>query len=158
MNGKPRWRKSQRIDREMSFELKAKAEHIFPLLCPVREYEWIPDWSCEMIHSDSGLAEKDAIFSTPMTFGKKALWCCIVYEPPRLIEYLFVIGSGAVVRLSIRLTDAGGGATRVSWAMRFTLSPFFARHVGKVTSREGYDAMIGTRRRQLEEYFARRKA
>jgi hypothetical protein len=154
MDRKPKRRKAERIDREASFMLRAGAEDIFPLLCPVREYEWIPDWSCTMLHSDSGFAEKDAVFSTPMLFGKKAVWCCITYEPPRFIEYLFVVGSLGMVRLSIRLTEAPGGATRVSWAMRFTLSRLLSRLVAKTTSPEGYEAMIDGRRRLLEEYFA----
>jgi hypothetical protein len=155
MKGKPRWKKAQRIDREASFELKAGAGEIFPLLCPVREYEWIPDWSCEMIHSGSGVAEKDAIFHTRMLFGKRAVWTCITYEPPRFIEYLFVVGSSGVVRLSIRLDEEAGGSTRVVWAMRFTISRLMSRFVANITSREGYEAMIGNRRRLLEEYFAK---
>jgi hypothetical protein len=156
MERKPRWKKAERIDREARFELKAGAGNIFPLLCPVREYEWIPDWSCEMIHSKSGVAEQDAVFHTRMLLGKKAVWCCIAYEPPRLIEYLFVVGKGGVVRLSIRLDESSGGSTRVTWAMRFTLSSLMSRLVAKITSREGYEAMIAARRRQLEEYFAKR--
>ena len=155
MDREPRWRKAQRIDRESVFELKAGAEDVFPLLCPVREYEWIPDWSCEMVHSKSGVAERDAVFHTRMIFGKKAVWCCITYEPPRLIEYLFVVGKSGVVRLSIRLDESSDGSTRVAWAMRFTLSSLMSRFVAKITSHEGYEAMIATRRLQLEEYFAK---
>ena len=25
-------------------------QEVFALLCPVREYDWIPDWSCTMVH------------------------------------------------------------------------------------------------------------
>ncbi len=37
---------------------------VSPLLCPVREYEWIEPWQCEMLHSDSGFAEKNCVFRT----------------------------------------------------------------------------------------------
>lgn len=155
MEHKPRWKKAERIDREKVFELKAAAKEIFPLLCPVREYDWIPDWRCTMIHSDSGVAEKDAVFHTRELFGKRAVWTCITYEPPRLIEYLFVLGVSGVVRLSIRLDEAPVGSTRVTWAMRFTVARLMSRFATKVTSREGFDAMISGRQRELEEYLAR---
>jgi hypothetical protein len=154
MKREPKWKRAVRIEREMSFELKAEAARIFPLLCPVREYDWIPDWSCEMRYSESGLAEKDAIFVTTIMPGKKATWCCVTYEPPELVEYVFVVSGGSVVRLSIRLEGVGDGRTRVTWAMRFTLSKLMARFTSKVTSREGFDAMIAGRKSQLEEYFA----
>jgi hypothetical protein len=153
METKPRWKKAERIDREYGFELEAEAREIFPLLCPVREYDWIPDWACDMVYSASGIAEKDAIFHTRM-FGRSVVWTCIAYEPPRLVEYLLVLGKGGVVRLSIRLDEAGG-KTMVRWAMRFTLTGLMARLADKVASREGYDAMILSRQRLLEAYFGK---
>jgi hypothetical protein len=41
---------------------KAAVEEVFPLLCPKREEEWIPDWECETIWSNSGYNEEGAIF------------------------------------------------------------------------------------------------
>ena len=45
-------------------KIGAPVEKVFPLLCPVREYEWIDGWSCRLVHSESGFAEKGAIFTT----------------------------------------------------------------------------------------------
>lgn len=154
MERKPRWKKAVRIDRETSFELKAGAEAIFPLLCPVREYEWIPDWSCEMVFSESGVAEKDAVFLTSELLGMRTVWACITYEPPLFIEYVFVVGKGGVVRLSIRLEEGQAGSTRVTWTMRFTVAKIMSRFAAKVTSQAGFDAMLAARRRQLEAYVA----
>ena len=44
--------------------VKAKPEEIFPLLCPVREYDWIPEWDCTMVYSESGIAERGCVFQT----------------------------------------------------------------------------------------------
>lgn len=153
MQRKPRWKRAERIDREKTFEAKAGAAEIFPLLCPVREYDWIPDWSCTMIYSESGVAEKDAVFHTRELFGKRTVWTCVTYEPPRLIEYVFVLGVSGVVRLSIALEEISGGATRVTWRMRFTVARMMTRFASKVTSREGFDAMISGRQRELEAYL-----
>ena len=34
--------------------LNAPPATVFPLLCPVREAEWVPGWTVRMIHSASG--------------------------------------------------------------------------------------------------------
>ncbi len=44
--------------------LEAAPETVFPLLCPVREYDWIESWHCRMVYSKSGFAEQDCIFQT----------------------------------------------------------------------------------------------
>jgi hypothetical protein len=155
MERKPHWKKAERIDREMSFELKAGAAKIFPLLCPVKEYDWIPDWRCEMVYSDSGVAEKDAVFHTRELFGMRTVWTCITYEPPRFIEYLFVLGKSGVVRLSVRLEETPSGSTKVTWAMRFTVARLMSRLASKITSLAGFIAMIALRKRELEEYLAK---
>jgi len=45
-------------------QFQAPPGKVFPLLCPLREYEWIEGWQCEMLHSDSGIAEKNCVFRT----------------------------------------------------------------------------------------------
>lgn len=47
-----------------SQQLNGTKEQIFPLLCPIREYDWIENWSCDLIYSDSGFAECDCVFRT----------------------------------------------------------------------------------------------
>jgi hypothetical protein len=154
MERKPAWIRAERVEREATFELNAGAGRIFPLLCPVREYEWIPSWRCEMLYSDSGLAEKDAIFRRPESFGRRAVWCCVVYEPPRLIEYLVVLGLGMVTRLTIRLEELPGGSTRVAWTMLFTLSGRSRRRAARHCSQAGFDALIAARKKELEGFLA----
>ncbi len=45
-------------------KIEASPDVIFPLLCPVRESEWLDGWKCTMIYSASGLVEDGAVFST----------------------------------------------------------------------------------------------
>jgi len=44
-------------------------EEIFPLLCPVREKEWLQGWEYTMVYSESGYAEKGCIFETDNNYG-----------------------------------------------------------------------------------------
>ena len=73
---------------------------VFQLLCPVREYDWIPDWSCTMVHSTSGVAELGCIF----TRGRGETWITTRYEPPVRIDYTIVLPGLTVRTLSFALT------------------------------------------------------
>ena len=45
----------------------AQPKHeIFPLLCPVREFEWVPGWQCEIIFLARAWPSRTA-FSLPRT-------------------------------------------------------------------------------------------
>lgn len=89
---------------------------VFPLLCPVREYEWIEQWSCEMIYSESGVAEENCIFTT--LFGP-FVWNVDRYEPPSRISFTLV-SAEQVNRLKISLVATASGGTRITWDRIFT--------------------------------------
>ena len=42
--------KSIRVVKCYTMNLCAAPADVFPLLCPVREYEWIEPWSCDMVY------------------------------------------------------------------------------------------------------------
>jgi hypothetical protein len=153
MAKKIKWARGGRFERTASFELKAEASEVFPLLCPVREYDWIPGWSCEMVYSKSGLAEKDAVFRTSER-PFPALWTCIVYEPNRRIEYLVTMRSSAALRLEIALAGEGG-RTAVTWTWRITAASTLAlRLMRRRFSEEAFAAMMGAREKELSAYLS----
>ncbi len=90
---------------------QAPPDRVFPLLCPVREHEWIEPWQCEMLHSDSGVAEKDCVFRTNPPGEPSDVWIVSHYEPISKIEFVRV-NSIRTMRLTISLTDNGDGTTR----------------------------------------------
>jgi hypothetical protein len=151
---KPKWKQGQRFQRSGEISVRAAAGLVFPLLCPVREYEWIPDWRCTMVYSESGLAEKDAVFITPQKLHRTAVWTLITFEPPRLVEYLLVMGTDATLRLSVSLEEQGG-ATHLTWRFLFTAISRMAQRMLPVDfSEEKFKRMLSTREQQLRSYFA----
>lgn len=90
---------------------------VFPLLCPVREYEWLDDWQCEMIYSDSGVAEENCIFKTAHAGGM--FWSVSRYEPPRRIEFTIFTSNALITRLNISLVPKDKG-TDLTWKRIFT--------------------------------------
>ena len=113
--------KAKTIKSSLIQQFEAPPSKVFPLLCPVREYEWIEPWNCEILHSDSGIAEKNCVFRTGF-FGElpKAgaseeapsdVWVISRYEPEASIEFVRM-NALRIVFLSYGLTDNGDGTTR----------------------------------------------
>ena len=79
-------------------QIAASPAVVFPLLCPVREADWIDGWSCEMLHSESGLAELGCVFKTNRAPENEAFWIMTRCDSPREAEYVrFVTGKMFVV-------------------------------------------------------------
>jgi hypothetical protein len=155
---KIKWLKSERFERTARFTLNASPAEIFPLLCPVREYDWLPGWKCSMVHSKSGVAEKDAIFHTREALGRKAVWTNITYEPDNFIEYLVVSGRDAMLRLSIELAATGKQSTEVHWVMLFTACSLLGRKMLQIQfSQAKFDKMMEQREQELKFYLANKK-
>jgi hypothetical protein len=112
--------KAQRVVKRHTLHLVAPPADVFPLLCPVREYEWIEPWSCDMVFSASGVAENNAVFTTNFSAqGGEETWVVCCYEPDRAIAFIRLIPGFKVNRLDIALTAARGG-TVVHWTHTYT--------------------------------------
>ncbi len=109
-----------RTRRSFRMRLAETPETVFPLLCPVREYDWIDGWKCRLVYSDSGHAELDCIFKTDFPAdGPEDTWVVCRYEPPRLIEFVRVNPLRAI-RYTISLRAVEGGNTEADWRQIIT--------------------------------------
>ena len=108
----------QLLTRARHFIVPASPEQVFPLLCPLLEYQWIPGWRCELLQSDSGVAEEDCVFRTDFADQGPMVWVVSRYEPPARIEFTCFVADSHVQRLKITLT-AAGDATRLDWTNRW---------------------------------------
>jgi hypothetical protein len=112
--------KAKRVVFEHSFGLNAPPADIFPLLCPVREYDWIEHWECAMVYSDSGVAEDNCIFLTHM-WSDNEVWVVSRYEPENFaIEFVVTRFPNMVMKLDIRIEDGGAGRSKLHWRRTFT--------------------------------------
>ena len=113
--------KAKRISREFTFNVKARPPNVFPLLCPVREYDWIPNWSCEMIYSESGVAEFSCVFRTGFLSGDPEVWVVSRYEPDNhTIGFVIHAPGSHTEKLDIRVEDPGDGTSRLYWTRTYT--------------------------------------
>jgi hypothetical protein len=96
---------------EYTHDLAAPPGQVFPLLCPVREYEWIHDWRCELVHTTSGVVELGCVFVTPYPPEGRTLWVTSVHDPAaRAVEFVRVSGERLVTLMALRVEPAGPGS------------------------------------------------
>ncbi|HYL16020.1 MAG TPA: hypothetical protein VEV41_23500 [Terriglobales bacterium] len=130
--------KSLRVAHEYTQIHPASPNQVFPLLCPVREAEWVPDWQYRLIYSDSGIAELGCIFTTPNTTAAlrqaseaqnlpqaEITWITVDYDPAALrIAYVWINPGRVATELRIQLEATSDGAARSHIRFRYTgLSP-----------------------------------
>ena len=142
---------------EDGMTVPARPERVFPLLCPVREYDWIPTWTCEMIHSVSGVAEDGCVFQTQFPRdGGRMTWVVSVYEPPLRIEFSCVAPERFAMRLKIRLAPAGEERTLIDWRREYlSLSEAGDRHLAEHMTETARREMMESLERFLREYLIR---
>jgi hypothetical protein len=97
-----------RVSRSYTQRLAGSADEVFPLLCPVREVEWVPGWEPLGVWSASGVAERDCVFTTADGAGE-ATWVVLEHDPSRhAVEMVKTIPGHTVTRVRIELRDAAG--------------------------------------------------
>ena len=110
---------AKRITRIHKARYHATADRVFPLLCPVLEYDWLENWQAEMVYSKSGVAELDAIFKTYFEPGETEVWTVTRYEKNVLIEFVMTDGN-RVTRFTITLHPNPDGTTDSEWRQVIT--------------------------------------
>jgi len=125
--------KADRIVHEFTQTNPAAPEKVFPLLCPVREGDWLPGWQYRLIYSDSGVAELGCVFTTPTPpasdlhghAAAETTWIVTDYDPSAFrIAFAWIDPGRIITELSIQLASSDAGATRTHIRYRYTgLSP-----------------------------------
>ena len=88
--------------------INAPIDKVFPLLCPVREHDWIPTWNADILWSVSGLAEEGAVFKT----GNET-WIITDYVPMKTVNFVRY-NPDVVTRLKIEVSEKHG-KTQMLW-------------------------------------------
>ena len=112
---------AKRFSHSGSVSVNASPDRVFPLLCPVREYEWIDGWDCRLIYSESGLVEEGCIFSTHFPDDGPTLWVTTLHDPvTRRVEFVRFTPELKVLRMQLRVDEGGAGIS--SLTIRYTLT------------------------------------
>jgi hypothetical protein len=125
--------KPARVCRTWTQHIKASPDKVFPRLCPVRECDWIQDWSPSTVIAETGLAELDCVFTTSDK-GREAIWVFTEWDPANWHVELIKVTPGITVgKITIRLTaEATGTAANITY-MHTALSEEGRRFVESFT-------------------------
>jgi hypothetical protein len=134
--------------------LEASPDAVFPLLCPVRECEWVEGWNPRLVVSGSGLAELDCVFVTGPAEGE-ATWVVTEYEPPVRIGFVKVMPGETVVRISIELAPEGKARTRARVTYGCTALSEEGRTVVDGFTEEHYAEFMNEWEEALNRFLAR---
>lgn len=103
---------SKRVTHEYTQTNSAAPEKVFPLLCPVREADWVPGWQYRLIYSQSGVAEAGCVFTTPNDDGSETIWLVTEYDPVVFtIAFAWVNPSLVTAQITIRLEPKSSSQT-----------------------------------------------
>jgi len=85
---------------------KGSVNVVFPLLCPVKEADWIPGWEPNLVISSSGLMEKNCIF-VELEGEEEAIWVVPTYEHNRYLDMYRILPGVSISQFSILLKEKG---------------------------------------------------
>jgi hypothetical protein len=124
---------AQRVTRQYTQTNSAPPETVFPLLCPVREADWVPGWQYRLIYSKSGVAEAGCVFVTEEN-GRETTWIITEYDLKKLrIAFVWVDPGMVTAQIRIHL-EPSGNATSAHIQYTYTaLSPEGNREVERFT-------------------------
>jgi hypothetical protein len=125
---------SGRITRTYTQRIDAPPGRVFPLLCPVREAEWLDGWidEYELIHSTTGLAEDGCVFRTIGPGRPETIWMITRHDPvERVVEFVRVTAGLVATRLTIGVEAAAGDSSLVH--ISYTYTPISRRGVDYLT-------------------------
>lgn len=112
---------AKHIIRQATFIIESPREKVFPLLCPVREREWLPGWQADVIHSRSGVIEDGCVFGSRNSALGEALYVTSRYEPdPGIVEFIVFFPGICVMKLAIEATCASPHSTQLHWSRSYT--------------------------------------
>ncbi len=131
--------------------LNASPDKIFPLLCPVMEYEWIRGWRCEMIYTESGVIEKNCIFITNFDGIGRETWHVSEYIPNEHICFIRV-SNDLSIRFDIDLIKRCDNTTEMQWTHLFTSTTDNGRKLLMHMTQEAFSSSVILRGQQLD-YF-----
>jgi hypothetical protein len=126
-------------------------QRIFPLLCPVREYDWIEQWRSDLVYAASGVAELDCVFTTAFSDEGHDVWVVCRFEPNERIEFVRC-NELRVIRYTVQLTPTPEG-TRITWTQTMTGLSDAGNRLIENLSQKAYTDQLGVLGGKMLAYY-----
>ncbi len=147
---------AHRVVRSHTQTIAAPPRRVFPLLCPVREAEWLDGWSYEMVHSESGVAEEGCVFRTRSASFPETVWVITRHDADAGVVEFARITWGLVATV-LRLEAAPAPEGRTFLHVRYThtaLAPEGREFIEERYSEQAFAGAMAWWERSLAHYLA----
>lgn len=115
--------KPNRVSRSYTQKLVGEPSKVFPLLCPVREADWLEGWDPVLVLTESGVAERGCVFVTEAS-PSNAVWYVTRHEPDNgFVEMIKITPEVTACRLTIQLRPVEGGSVATVTYTHTSLGP-----------------------------------
>lgn len=155
-------RRPVRVTHAWTQSLDGTPDEVLPLLCPVREVEWVPGWAPHLVVSDSGFVERDCVFTTADAAageGAEAVWTVLDFDvAAHRVEMLKITPGFLVVRLSITLEPLGAAGCQAHVTYRYTALGGAGEDYVRARTSEAYAAFMREWENELNAYLRARRA
>jgi hypothetical protein len=145
--------KPHRVSHTYVQTINGNIKEIMPLYCPVRELDWCENWNPKIVYSNSGLVEKDCIFTTPHG-DSDIVWIVTDYDIEKgHVEMVYHIPGVLVTKLEIQLTSITEGKTKATITYtKSSLSEMGNKALEGFTQKE-YDTMMDSWEKAMNHYM-----
>lgn len=131
----------------------APPNEVFPLMCPVRESEWVNGWDPRLVLTESGVAEPGCIFVTP-GHPQDAVWIMTDVDPTaHHIEILKVIPGVVVGTIDIQLRAKKGGSTSAKITYSYTSISDYGDEMLKEFTADHFRAFMETWENEINHFL-----
>lgn len=142
----------KRVSHSYTQKLDAVPTKVFPLLCPVREADWLDGWDPVWVASDSGVAERDCVFVTAAG-SAEAVWYITRHEPDgAFVEMIKITPGVTATRLEIQLAATAAGTDATITYTHTSLGPQGDRFVDSQTA-DAYAQFMQSWEHRLNHYL-----
>lgn len=141
----------KRVSRTYTQTLIGDPSRVFPLLCPVREADWIDGWDPVLVLSRSGVAELDCVFETGAQ-PHNAIWYITRHEPNRCVEMIKITPGVTACKLTIEVRVNGSGSQATISYMHTSLGPEGDAFIESFTE-EYYDKFMRDWEARMNHYL-----
>lgn len=142
-----------RVERTYTQRIEASPAEVFPLLCPVREIEWVEGWEPLAVYTSSGIAEPDCIFVTGEE-EPEAYWVMTERDPATWRTTIVKVTPGMTVgKITIVLQENGDGWTDARVTYMYTALSEEGAEFVRSYSEEYYTEFMHYWEKALNEYL-----
>ncbi len=133
--------------------IAGEKQAVFKAFCPVAEKEWIPGWGCEMIYSQTGIAEKNCIFTTRHDGLPEMVWVCSIYDPGKEVEYIRTTPGYFVTVINIKTKQVNEYTECTVRFMHTAISEIGEQYISNHFNKEQFIRQIDSWNSQISDYI-----